>query len=99
MPAAWCQRPSHSAASAVGDRIQSTIVQQPVGSIFTFVRRAALHSYYDDWRACESVARAGYRFGWALNIRAFTSAGTTTSCTQGTSRASAATAASTARST
>ena len=28
-------------------------------------------SYYDDWRACESVARAGYRFGWALNVRAF----------------------------
>ena len=32
-------------------------------------RRCA--SYYDDWRACESVARAGYRFGWALNVRAF----------------------------
>jgi hypothetical protein len=51
--------------------IDGEIVEQPVGSIFTFVRRAALHSYYDDWRACESVARAGYRFGWALNVRAF----------------------------
>ena len=51
--------------------LDGEIVERPVGSIFTFVRRSALHSYYDDWRACESVARAGYRFGWALNIRAF----------------------------
>jgi Glycosyl transferase family 2 len=50
--------------------IDGEIVERPVGSVFTFVRRAALHSYYDDWRACESVARAGYRFGWALNVRA-----------------------------
>ena len=50
--------------------IDGEIVERPVGSIFTFVRRTALHSYYDDWRACESVARAGYRFGWALNVRA-----------------------------
>src|SRR4051812_10024617 len=51
--------------------LDSEIVLQPVGSIFTFIRRSAMASYYDDWRACESVARAGYRFGWALNIRAF----------------------------
>jgi hypothetical protein len=51
--------------------LDDEIVLQPVGSILTFVRRSALHSYYDDWRACESVARAGYRFGWAKNIRAF----------------------------
>jgi len=51
--------------------LDDEIVLQPVGSILTFVRRSAMHSYYDDWRACESVARAGYRFGWALNIRAF----------------------------
>jgi hypothetical protein len=50
--------------------VDGEIVELPVGSVFTFIRRAALHSYYDDWRACESVARAGYRFGWALNIRA-----------------------------
>ena len=50
--------------------VDGEIVERPVGSIFTFVRRTALHSYYDDWRACESVARAGYRFGWALNVRA-----------------------------
>jgi hypothetical protein len=50
--------------------VDGEIVEQPVGSVFTFIRRAALHSYYDDWRACESVARAGYRFGWALNVRA-----------------------------
>jgi hypothetical protein len=50
--------------------VDGEIVEQPVGSVFTFIRRTALHSYYDDWRACESVARAGYRFGWALNIRA-----------------------------
>jgi len=53
------------------DILDGEIVLQPVGSILTFVRRTAMHSYYDDWRACESVARAGYRFGWALNIRAF----------------------------
>jgi hypothetical protein len=51
--------------------VDGEIVEQPVGSIFTFIRRSAMTSYYDDWRACESVARAGYRFGWALNIRAF----------------------------
>ena len=51
--------------------LDDEIVLQPVGSILTFVRREALKSYYDDWRACESVARAGYRFGWALNLRAF----------------------------
>src|SRR3954469_11057947 len=51
--------------------LDSEIVLQPVGSIFTFIRRSAMASYYDDWRACESVARAGYRFGWTLNIRAF----------------------------
>jgi len=50
--------------------VDGEIVEQPVGSIFTFVRRGALLSYYDDWRACESVARAGYRFGWALDVRA-----------------------------
>jgi Glycosyl transferase family 2 len=50
--------------------VDGEIVEQPVGSVFTFIRREALHSYYDDWRACESVARAGYRFGWALNVRA-----------------------------
>jgi hypothetical protein len=53
------------------DIVDGEIVEQPVGSIFTFIRRSAMHSYYDDWRACESVARAGYRFGWALNVRAF----------------------------
>jgi hypothetical protein len=53
------------------DILDDEIVLQPVGSILTFVRRDALKSYYDDWRACESVARAGYRFGWALNIRAY----------------------------
>ena len=47
------------------------IVEQAVGSVFTFVRRSAMGSYYDDWRACDSVARAGYRFGWALNAGAF----------------------------
>src|SRR3954470_20565606 len=53
------------------DILDDEIVLQPVGSILTFVRREALPSFYDDWRACESVARAGYKFGWALNIRAF----------------------------
>jgi glycosyl transferase family 2 len=51
--------------------VDDEIVEQPVGSVFTFVRREALGSYYDDWRACQSVERAGYRFGWALNVRAF----------------------------
>ena len=61
------QEPERLAAEEI---IDGEIVEQPVGSIFTFIRREALHSYYDDWRACESVARAGYRFGWALNVRA-----------------------------
>jgi hypothetical protein len=62
------QEPENLAPEEILD---DEIVLQPVGSILTFVRRSALLSYYDDWRACESVARAGYRFGWALNIRAF----------------------------
>jgi Glycosyl transferase family 2 len=61
------QEPENVAPEEIVD---GEIVEQPVGSIFTFVRRGALHSYYDDWRACESVARAGYRYGWALNVRA-----------------------------
>jgi hypothetical protein len=62
------QKPEKIAPEEIVD---GEIVEQAVGSVFTFVRRGALGSYYDDWRACESVYRAGYRFGWALNIRAF----------------------------
>jgi hypothetical protein len=62
------QKPERIAAEEIVD---GAIVEQRVGSVFTFIRRSALGSYYDDWRACESVARAGYRFGWALNVRVF----------------------------
>jgi hypothetical protein len=51
--------------------VDGEVVEQAVGSVFTFIQRSAIGSYYDDWRACDSVARAGYRFGWALNVRAF----------------------------
>ena len=51
--------------------LDGEIVLGPVGSILTCIRRSLMPGDYDDWRACDSIARAGYRFGWALNIRAF----------------------------
>jgi hypothetical protein len=63
------QDPERIEASEIVD---GTIVERPVGSIFTLIRRAALNADYEtDWRTCQSVARAGYRYGWLLDIRAY----------------------------
>ena len=52
--------------------IDGEIVECAVGSVFTLIRRDALRAPYDtDWHTCQSVARAGYRYGWALDIRAY----------------------------
>ena len=55
-----------------GEIVDGEIVERAVGSVFTLIRRDALRSPYDtDWHTCQSVARAGYRYGWALDIRAY----------------------------
>ncbi len=52
--------------------VDGEIVERAVGSVFTLIRRDALRAPYDtDWRTCQSVARAGYRYGWALDVRAY----------------------------
>ncbi len=52
--------------------VDGEIVARPVGSVFTLIRRDALHApYVTDWETCQSVARAGYRYGWALGVRAY----------------------------
>lgn len=52
--------------------VDGEIVERPVGSVLTLIRRAALRSSYEtDWRTCQSVARAGYRYGWTPEIRAY----------------------------
>jgi hypothetical protein len=51
--------------------VDGEIVERPVGSVFTLIRRGALRSRYEtDWATCQSVARAGYRYGWAPDVRA-----------------------------
>lgn len=51
--------------------VDGEIVERPVGSVFTLIRRDALRSsYLTDWATCQSVARAGYRYGWMLDVRA-----------------------------
>jgi hypothetical protein len=51
--------------------VDGEIVERPVGSVLTLIRRNALRSSYEtDWRTCQSVARAGYRYGWTPEIRA-----------------------------
>jgi hypothetical protein len=52
--------------------VDGEIVARPVGSVFTLIRRDALRSpYVTDWATCQSVARAGYRYGWMLDVRAY----------------------------
>jgi Glycosyl transferase family 2 len=52
--------------------VEGEIVARPVGSVFCLIRRDALHApYVTDWETCQSVARAGYRYGWALGVRAY----------------------------
>ena len=56
---------------APGELVDGEIVERPVGSVFTLIRRGALRSSYEtDWATCQSVARAGYRYGWAPEVRA-----------------------------
>jgi hypothetical protein len=62
------QEPESIDASEVVD---GELVERPVGSVFTLIRRGALRSRYEtDWATCQSVARAGYRYGWAPGVRA-----------------------------
>jgi hypothetical protein len=55
-----------------GEIVDGEIVERGVGSIFTLIRRDALRGpYVNDYQTCLSVARAGYRHGWALNVRVY----------------------------
>lgn len=50
----------------VGDEL----VEAGTGTVFQFIRRdALLTGYRSDGRACTAVRRAGYRVGWAANVR------------------------------
>jgi len=52
--------------------VDGEIVERPVGSVFTLIRRDALNSSYTtDYETCLSVARAGYRYGWTRDVRAY----------------------------
>jgi hypothetical protein len=52
--------------------VDGEIVARPVGSVYQMIRRGALRSpYLTDWATCQSVARAGYRYGWTLDVRAY----------------------------
>jgi hypothetical protein len=52
--------------------VDDEIVEGPVGSVFTLIRRTALRSPYEtDWATCQSVRRAGFRYGWAPEVRAY----------------------------
>ncbi len=63
------QRPESIEPSEIVD---GEIVDRPVGSVFTLIRRDALRAPYEtDWSTCQSVRRAGYRYGWALGVRAY----------------------------
>jgi hypothetical protein len=54
------------------DIVAGEIVERPVGSVFTMIRRQALRAPYEtDWLTCQSVKRAGYRYGWAPEVRAY----------------------------
>jgi hypothetical protein len=51
--------------------VDGEIVARPVGSVFQMIRRDALKApYVTDYETCLSAARAGYRYGWALKVRA-----------------------------
>ena len=62
------QEPEHIEPSEIVD---GEIVARPVGSVFQMIRRDALKApYVTDYETCLSAQRAGYRHGWALNVRA-----------------------------
>jgi hypothetical protein len=51
--------------------VDDEIVETGVGTILQFIRRDAfVTAYRSDGQACTSVRRAGYRVGWAPDIRA-----------------------------
>jgi Glycosyl transferase family 2 len=63
------QEPEQIDASEIVD---GEIVERPVGSVLTLIRRDALVAPYEtDWATCQSVERAGYRYGWAPEVRAY----------------------------
>ena len=50
--------------------VDAELVEASVGTIFQFIRRDALvTSYRSDGQACTNVRRAGYRVGWASDVR------------------------------
>src|SRR5258708_7844465 len=52
--------------------VDNEMVERPVGSVFCLIRRAALNApYVTDYETCLSVARAGYRYGWSYDVRAY----------------------------
>jgi hypothetical protein len=52
--------------------VDDEIVERPVGSVFCLIRRAALNAdYVTDYETCLSVGRAGFRYGWAYQVRAY----------------------------
>jgi hypothetical protein len=52
--------------------VDGEIVERPVGSTFTLIRRAALPgAYRTPWDTVQAAAKAGYRCGWLPNLRAF----------------------------
>jgi hypothetical protein len=51
--------------------VDEEIVETGVGTVFQFIRRDALvTNYKSDGQACTNVRRAGYRVGWAPQVRA-----------------------------
>jgi hypothetical protein len=51
--------------------VNGELVEASVGTILQFIRRDALvTSYRSDGQACTNVRRAGYRVGWASDVRA-----------------------------
>ena len=51
--------------------IDGEIVEAGVGTVMQMIRRDALLTpYRTDWQTCTSVQRAGWRVGWAKEIRA-----------------------------
>jgi hypothetical protein len=51
--------------------VDGAIVEAGVGTVMQMIRREALITpYRSDWRTCTDVRRAGWRVGWAGEIRA-----------------------------
>jgi hypothetical protein len=50
--------------------VDDELVETGVGTVMQMIRREALVTpYRSDWRTCTDVARAGWRVGWARDIR------------------------------